>query len=562
MLKLRISRRGTVCAASGFLVVFSSIALGAGAALAQPAGAKPAAPGYEELDVYAKMVGDSREAKSMRSSVQRDVRSILRGTTSLSEKQRLFDAWFNVYYFPLMTKVANVDKVDQMRRDLFEDSIQAARSAEAHDHLVITLTFPMMKSLAEGNYHPAVRYNAMLTIADLNAREARTVGNRTPPEPLPQALTYMLAALPREGLSDALRVAALYGIRRHVELDRKFPGYQPIPGNLKQQIMTAMEKIASADQPPAGSDRSPDGHAWIRRMAIETLAALGYVGDGNKYVTLLDQVVADEGAAASLRCTAARSLGRFNYAGATGIDPMALAADLGNLAADACQTEVERMDVEREIRKLKKDSGNSGSGFPGMGPPGMPGGADGPPGMPGMPGGGGMPGMPGGGGMPGFGGGGSGLFSSSDDISPEEQRSVMRTRRLLKFHFFCVQQGLGSEEDQTSIGALVADPRKAEFKKIRDALSKLMDVTDEEDMSQEELGKMLRDKLGALKALVVREKDLPAPVGGAPPSDVPGGPPADVPGGAPADVPGGPPADVPGGAPADVPGGAPADVPG
>jgi hypothetical protein len=134
-------------------------------------------------------------------------------------------------------------------------------------------------------------------------------------------------------------------------------------------------------------------------------------------------------------------------------------------------------------------------------------------------------------------------------LSPEEERSVLRSRRRLKFQFYCVQQGLGSEEAPAGVGTLVPDPQKAEFKKIREALAELMSVTDEEDMNQEELATELRKKVRDLEALVVSEPEAAQPAAGEPPAgDVPGGagaaPAADAPGGGPPAGPAG--ADLPG----------------
>ena len=66
-----------------------------------------------------------------------------------------------------------------------------------------------MQKLAAGNYHPAVRVNAMLMIGDLNRVEQ-------PPTPLPEALTVMIAAVQSDQLSDAVRATAMVGIKRHV----------------------------------------------------------------------------------------------------------------------------------------------------------------------------------------------------------------------------------------------------------------------------------------------------------------------------------------------------------
>ncbi len=180
-----------------------------------------------------------------------------------------------------------------------------------------------MQKLAAGNYHPAVRVNAMLMIGDLNRVEQ-------PPTPLPEALTVMIAAVQSSQVSDAVRATAMVGIKRHVAAG--------IPEDEARKALTAAMLKIVADDLPAGAVR--DGREWILRQAIDILGRLGSVGENNAVFTPLAKTLADDKLPLKTRTAAAESLGRLNYAGATGINPADVAAMLGQLAIDVCTNEL------------------------------------------------------------------------------------------------------------------------------------------------------------------------------------------------------------------------------
>ncbi len=270
------------------------------------------APTYDKLPVDPQLKSASTEIKA-----------ILSGDSPMSPQ---FDNYYNRYAFAQLTLPEKLNDLSTLRQDI-KRQMRNAKSTEAHDRLV-GLCLAMMQKIVAGNYHPAARYNAMLLLGDLNQKEPVSGRGAVP---RPEVLPVMLAALADARQIDAVKLAALIGILRHAE-------NLPTPADRAQvqQVQAAMLGIVGQKQPPAG--RSAEGQAWFRGRAMDVLAALGPTSADAKLVQQLAGMTADSTETLSLRCLAARTLGRFAPA-AKSMDLSALASDLGRLAADVCKQE-------------------------------------------------------------------------------------------------------------------------------------------------------------------------------------------------------------------------------
>ena len=86
-----------------------------------------------------------------------------------------FDEFFQTYFFPSWADPSFIAKVQDQRTTL-RTFFHQSRSGPVHDHL-LALSMQFLKILAEKNFHPAARYNAMLAIGELNDSEP------SPPNP-------------------------------------------------------------------------------------------------------------------------------------------------------------------------------------------------------------------------------------------------------------------------------------------------------------------------------------------------------------------------------------------
>ena len=341
------------CAAAALLVF--AVVWGSGrVAHAQPAG--PAA--YDALPITDAKYTDEKTRRTL----EQQKNAIIRGALALEGNQALFDSWYRDYFFRSFTQPSELGKLAEKRRALLDD-LRLARTKQVHDRLLHDLVFYYMKGFVQTQkykFHPAVRVNAMLIIGELNRTEASLQQRYA--DPLPEALDFMLAEFQNPAQSDAVRVAAQIGILRHATYDRARPPAQRISTATRSAIVREMLAVVKAKDPPAG--RSREGHHWIQQRGIEILAALGAVGPVEEVNRAIEEMVTDQKAPMSLRCTAASALIHVETQQKTSIDPADLALKLGALAVQICHKELDRI-AEQEKREREKQATGGGAYFAG-----------------------------------------------------------------------------------------------------------------------------------------------------------------------------------------------------
>jgi len=254
------------------------------------------------------------------------VREILRnGKFALGEEKILAD-YYRRYVLPGWSHLANLTRLPDFRKDLRNDLMTGRIGGPPHDGLANIVMNYLSKMAAANNIHPAARVNAMLMVGELNDKEP--AGISAPPVAMSAALPVLIAAVNNPAQIDAVRIAALIGIIRHV----KFGALTPAD---RAAITAAMLKLAGTKTIPPG--RSDAGHAWMRSLAAKALGLLGDPAGG--VAKGLAAVAADSKAPLSARCEAANALGQLRYRGFAGVNPSAMAAALAKLVVDAVPAE-------------------------------------------------------------------------------------------------------------------------------------------------------------------------------------------------------------------------------
>lgn len=268
-----------------------------------------------------------------------------------------FLGYYNNYIFPMMTQPWAAGEVAELRVDLLDD-IRKARTQAVRD-LLIEACFNQGRELIKPEYHPYVRYNALLLLAGLNQQEAETVTTKREAVAYAPAFPILLAELTKADQSDAMLLAAMVGIKRHVRLDRE-GGSSAINANDKNRILQEMMKLVSSKATPAGRDA--EGHVWLRQRAVDIIAELGSLGANNEVLTAFDTILKDDEEPMDLKLAVSDGLGRLQYPqGATG-DVVALANELGAVAALACYQERDRY-APQATKAPQEDTGSTAGGF-------------------------------------------------------------------------------------------------------------------------------------------------------------------------------------------------------
>ena len=316
---------------------------------------------YEIMPLQPWMLGDTPQDKKRRNDLDIRKEAILRGSEPFEAQttKDYLQTYYSRYYFALLTHPKNIADWPKVRvtlgRTLASPNLQEPPLLQVHDFLV-DLVYQTMLPLIRGNYHPAARCNAMLLLGSLNSQDPVFVGDKKrPPVPLIQSLKVMLDELGNDQQVDGVRAAALVGILRHVEIDRQLanqPGGQRrlLGNNAETTIVDAMLNLINATEPPA--DRSPDGHTWMRRRAVEILGYLGSPGPNDRVLTALDGILADNKAPVPLRCSAAEAFGRLQFPANAKLAVAELSKKLATVAVLACQKELQRVE-DQEAEEAK-----------------------------------------------------------------------------------------------------------------------------------------------------------------------------------------------------------------
>ncbi len=473
--------------------------------------AEPAAPAPARNVAFKQEMSneDYKKAVEKYRREKATVQKILRAQVFAAGQEAQFDAYYNEFALPRWTVPENYPALTEFRRELRNDLL-AARNGPPYDRL-LGLAFEYLSRLTGPEYHPAVRYNAMLAIGELNVQELPP-GSRERLQPYPPALKVILDAI-KSTDSDAVRVAALLGLQRHASIGIA-------DAQLRDGQIVPMLLDLAKSPPPA--NRSPEGHAWLRTMAINTLATLQAVGPNGRpvppnaeLVKTLVEIVADKDAPATTRSAAARALGSFDYQGFTALTPTQIAAPIGQMAVEICSAELAKTRAPAAKTATKSAGRAMGSMMPGsypMGEGAMP--------MPGM--------MPMGGSMYGSAGAGTG---ASDD----EADRLARLRRSLKHYLDGARQGLNGPNDSQNGGLrLYAAKFEPDLKKLADfqdpdwkfvngvfgAVQEIIRALDGDEEEYSAVAKKVvaaRSKLRDLVSPVVSEKG-PAATAPAPPA--------------------------------------------
>jgi len=411
----------------------------------------PAQPVFKQIQVAPIFDANSAAAladKQVLSSVRRNqslaksrIVEILQGRSALNDNftlnegtpgqiamtnQQLLAGWYQQYRFALMTQAVTMSDIDTHRMEFLRDLSVICTDNDAHRFVVEQITIPQMRTFISENYHPVVKYNAMLIMGQLNQQVSRTEVGRSVPLPSVSALSYLVETVQADTETDAVLLACWVGILRHVSLNRL---NNQIPAEGLRVIAGEAMDLLNQVNPPR--NRSQAGQVWLQRRAIDVLAMIGQ--DNGEILPKLLSIIQDDAAAMPLRLTAARALGLFNYNPTTRVPVEATSTALGVLMVRICRNEIDRVDQEKTLAALLEGAGMTSGMDDGMGG-----------GMPGMGGdmGGGMPGMGGvmGGGMPGMGGG---MLDGASSLDPAEKRKVDYSRRRLVYQLFHVVQAIG-----------------------------------------------------------------------------------------------------------------------
>ncbi len=334
----------------------AATALSARPALGQAAGNK-----FEPLPISV----DIAEIKGLERAKNR----VLAGA-SYSDNSAEVDKWYLGYFFRSFTLPEEFGKLPAKRKELLSDLARGDRYPAFRNKLMADTVKYMQLFVNNGNgrvpIHPAVRFNAMLIIGELNAVEKTSSASKIP-VPRAESLPFMLAEYGNKTQIDAVRVAALLGMLRHARLDYAAQRLQNAEGRMNpqhaRQIAQEMVKLLNQTDPPPARNRQ--AHLWMQRRAVDVLAALGTVGQLNDASQAIDRIVASSEAEIDLRCTAAAAL-ELLHPETKQVNIADTSIKLGALAAEASRHGLDWIDEFKRKKAAAEQTAPGADGYTGL----------------------------------------------------------------------------------------------------------------------------------------------------------------------------------------------------
>ncbi len=264
--------------------------------------------------------------KSLKTPAKDILRKLRKGFEGAGDQQK-FDKACDSYILATWTQPENGHQLATLRGQ-FRSKLQSCKNSpntrrHFNDHLLAKL-----QEMAADNYHPAVRYNCMMLLGELEEKPSMGVGNTA--TPLPAALPVLLKAASDEKQIDAVKLAALLGVARHAGVLRG--------ADSRRDVGTAMSTLAATKRSPGTSSA---GQSWMRCIAIDTLGILTSAGAQGATAKTLLEIVDDDENPFRVRVAAARAVGNLAYGPVAALNPDAMVRQLGRLAMSACKTEIE-----------------------------------------------------------------------------------------------------------------------------------------------------------------------------------------------------------------------------
>ncbi len=184
-----------------------------------------------------------------------------------------FSAYYNKYLFPKMTDPKELANLPKMNEEILKDLRRAqSGGATTVGNAILSWSVRSATSLARGNYHPGVRINATLLLAQLNDQPP----GAQPPVPAQATIAPLVGLYRDQTAPDGVRAAALIGLHRWA-----LYGLPRLSGAARNGFVSMMLALANE---PTPANRTPEGHAYLKRYALDILQVL-YTPEQGKAIT-------------------------------------------------------------------------------------------------------------------------------------------------------------------------------------------------------------------------------------------------------------------------------------
>ena len=292
------------------------------------------APYNADADQVASYKRDNRDSERNQRESLAKVKAILNNNGNFSDP--IISEYFDGFEFPSMTTLDErvLSKLGEKRTKFIKDYLNSNVTGNARSGLIGLTIAATQKICADSSLHPAARLNAVYLMGMLDdvAPIRSPVQLPVPSKAAFESLRKILDSSDDKSFPDYLKVAALAGIQRHVEIDRLVGGVQ-ISAADKQALLAKAATLLD-------ETKNDDLSYWLKRRGMQLTGLIGDPGSIDRVLSVLKS----EDAEFWLRFDALDTIGKLNL----GTDTQAK-----NLEAAVAITEYLASSFERESKSIE-----------------------------------------------------------------------------------------------------------------------------------------------------------------------------------------------------------------
>ncbi len=222
-----------------------------------------------------KAAAELRRRKSEQAANKRSV--FLKG-----QSNPMFQAYYEKVTIPELTRYDrdSLKDLPNKRQAIMKEFSRSIRNPGIRAFLIKDIFFPELSKIVDGNFHPAVRYNALIMLGDLD--EVAGKDRSTPPRPYREVLPFLLAQYQK--LSDSklqyLKYGAFRGIVRIASLDAQ---QLFIPAEQRTQVKSVLDALMG----PMPAGLAAELFAAMQRQAVKVIGLYGAAADADAIAKLI-----------------------------------------------------------------------------------------------------------------------------------------------------------------------------------------------------------------------------------------------------------------------------------
>ena len=196
--------------------------------------------------------------------------------------------FFREYILPSMTRTnsKSLSTLGERREEFIDDFLSAKTPGPARAAFISTVVQSMQNLATADDFHPAARINAVYVLGLLDSRAA---GRDTAAVPSADAFTSLVNILTDESSPESLRVAAIAGIDRQLQLAMAGNASALGAGDISK---TSSQALAIVNGTANGQDKWQEPvDYWLKKRSTKILGLLGNAGNNGDVVQGLIQML-------------------------------------------------------------------------------------------------------------------------------------------------------------------------------------------------------------------------------------------------------------------------------